>query len=66
MITSRADVVEVADEAAESIEVKPSANRKCERCWHYRSDVGNDSNHPLICSRCAANLFGTGEKREFV
>lgn len=66
MITSRADVVEVSDEAAEAITVRPSANRKCERCWHYRDDVGSDPAHPLICPRCAANLFGFGEKRRFV
>ena len=36
---------------------------KCERCWHYRSDVGSDPAHPTICSRCTANLFGSGEPR---
>ena len=66
MITSRADVVEVSDKAAESITVKPSASRKCERCWHYRADVGSNPEHPLLCPRCAANLFGAGEKRRFV
>ena len=66
MITSRADVIEVSDPASETITVKPSQYQKCERCWHYRSDVGADPKHPLICARCAANLFGNGEKREFV
>ena len=66
MITSRADVIEVSDPASETITVKPSQYQKCERCWHYRSDVGTDPKHPLICARCAANLFGNGEKREFV
>ena len=37
--------------------------RKCERCWHYRSDVGHDPAHPTICGRCTANLFGAGEPR---
>ena len=66
MITSRAEVIEVADSDAESITVKPSAYRKCERCWHYRSDVGSDAKHPQLCARCAENLFGNGEKRRFV
>ncbi len=66
MITSRADVIEVSDPASETITVKPSQYQKCERCWHYRSDVGADPKHPLICARCAANLFGNGENREFV
>ena len=66
MITSKADVIEVKDEKDESIIVKPSSFEKCDRCWHYRSDVGSDSKHPHLCARCAANLFGEGEKREFV
>jgi len=29
------------------------ANRqKCERCWHWETDVGSNSEHPTICSRC--------------
>lgn len=66
MITSRAEVIEVADNTEESITVKPSAYQKCERCWHYRSDVGSDTQHPQLCARCAENLFGQGEKRRFV
>jgi isoleucyl-tRNA synthetase len=43
--------------------VTPSAQRKCERCWHYRADVGHDAAHPALCGRCTANLFGGGETR---
>jgi isoleucyl-tRNA synthetase len=46
-----------------SIKVQPSANPKCERCWHWRADVGADSMHPGLCARCVANLFGDGEPR---
>ncbi len=66
MITSRADVTEVANEQQESITVTPSRYLKCDRCWHYRDDVGSDPKHPQICKRCATNLFGNGEKRDFV
>ena len=45
------------------IGVAPSPHPKCERCWHYRADVGRDSAHPDICGRCVANLFGAGEPR---
>lgn len=45
------------------IEVSPSPHTKCDRCWHYRADVGADPAHPTICGRCVSNLFGTGEKR---
>ncbi len=49
--------------AALRIDVAPSSATKCERCWHYRDDVGSDAAHPTICGRCASNLFGAGEVR---
>ncbi|HZE90850.1 MAG TPA: zinc finger domain-containing protein [Rhizobacter sp.] len=36
---------------------------KCDRCWHYRDDVGHDPAHPTICGRCTSNLYGAGERR---
>ena len=48
-----------------SIQVSPASAAKCERCWHYRSDVGHDASHPTICARCTSNLFGAGEERRF-
>ena len=47
------------------IKASASTHAKCERCWHYRPDVGADAAHPTICGRCTSNLFGEGEKREF-
>jgi isoleucyl-tRNA synthetase len=64
LITSRATVTPVAAGAEESIRVRASAHPKCERCWHYRADVGSDRRHPTLCGRCLANLFGPGEPRE--
>jgi isoleucyl-tRNA synthetase len=26
--------------------------QKCERCWHWETDVGVNSEHPTICGRC--------------
>ena len=46
------------------IHVTPSRAGKCERCWHYRDDVGHDCLHPTICARCTLNLFGAGETRK--
>ncbi|MDO5532078.1 isoleucine--tRNA ligase [Sutterella sp.] len=48
-----------------SITVRASDAQKCERCWHYVPGVGTVAEHPTICPRCAANLFGAGEKRLF-
>jgi isoleucyl-tRNA synthetase len=59
-ITSRATL---DSDAALAVTVTPSGATKCERCWHYRDDVGHDAAHPTICARCTANLFGDGEAR---
>jgi isoleucyl-tRNA synthetase len=59
-ITSRATVRAGAEFA---VEVRASDAVKCERCWHWRDDVGNDSAHPGLCGRCTSNLFGAGEAR---
>jgi isoleucyl-tRNA synthetase len=60
MITSQAKLIRNANAG---IVVDASAHRKCERCWHYRADVGHDPAHPDICGRCLSNLFGAGEPR---
>jgi isoleucyl-tRNA synthetase len=62
LITSRAALAEVPGDAIE-VKVAASAQPKCERCWHYRPDVGADPRHPTICARCVANLEGPGESR---
>ena len=61
-ITSAMSVV-----AGDAMAVKVSASQdtKCERCWHWRADVGADATHPTLCGRCVSNLFGAGEVREF-
>jgi isoleucyl-tRNA synthetase len=55
--------VTLAAGEALAITVSPSTAQKCERCWHYRDDVGHDPAHPTICGRCTSNLFGEGETR---
>ena len=34
------------------IAVQPASGRKCERCWTISESVGQDSEHPNLCSRC--------------
>ncbi|TCP15484.1 isoleucyl-tRNA synthetase [Crenobacter luteus] len=60
LIVSRADVKQGAQTR---VSVTPSAHAKCERCWHYRADVGSRADHPTICGRCADNVAGRGEVR---
>jgi len=61
-ITSVADVSPSPDDGI-MIEVQASQDPKCERCWHYRPDVGSERSHPTICGRCVKNLNGPGEVR---
>ncbi|WP_313295229.1 isoleucine--tRNA ligase [Diaphorobacter sp.] len=63
LIVSR---VELKAGDALAVEVKPSADTKCDRCWHYQPDVGQNAEHPTLCGRCVSNLYGTGETRSFV
>jgi isoleucyl-tRNA synthetase len=32
--------------------VSKADGQKCERCWHWETDVGSDPEHPTICARC--------------
>ena len=65
LITSAATVEQVASEAEEAVVVTPSTYVKCERCWHYRADVGSHADHAGLCGRCVSNLFGAGEVRKY-
>ncbi|MFN4065217.1 MAG: class I tRNA ligase family protein, partial [Parazoarcus communis] len=62
-MTSIATLSQADTADAEQIIATPSALHKCERCWHYTDDVGQNADHPTICGRCASNLFGEGEQR---
>jgi isoleucyl-tRNA synthetase len=48
-----------------SLYAHASTHPKCERCWHYRADVGANQEHATICARCVQNLFGDGEPRHY-
>ena len=32
---------------------------KCERCWHWETDVGRSAEHPTICGRCGQAVATT-------
>ena len=65
MITSSAKVYRAVSDVEQKIVVTASAHVKCDRCWHYRADIGLDKAHPQICGRCVSNLFGAGEVRTY-
>jgi isoleucyl-tRNA synthetase len=42
--------------------VTHAEGKKCERCWHWETDVGSDPSHPTICKRCiGAVTAGSGK-----
>ncbi|MEP7184058.1 MAG: isoleucine--tRNA ligase [Betaproteobacteria bacterium] len=65
LITSAARLERAERGGTLAIAVNPSAGEKCERCWHWRADVGADPGHPALCGRCVANLHGAGEPRAY-
>jgi len=55
-----------SDGAEYFVEVKKSNHEKCVRCWHLREDIGENKQHPELCSRCVSNLpDGPGEQRQY-
>jgi len=65
MITSGATVQRANTEAEQRIEVLVSTHAKCERCWHYRADIGRNAQHATLCARCVSNLEGANEGRRY-
>ncbi|EGT3622241.1 isoleucine--tRNA ligase [Morganella morganii] len=74
LLTSQADVkpLSAAPESAVNSELAglrigfgKAEGSKCPRCWHYTTDIGQDSEHPELCGRCVTNVAGNGEERKF-
>ena len=43
---------DTADDEIFRFEVFKADGQKCERCWHWETDVGSNPEHPTICGRC--------------
>lgn len=52
------DAGEFKGEQPVGVTVAHAAGGKCERCWTYSDTVGNDSEHPTLCARCAGIIKG--------
>ncbi|EMD0831610.1 isoleucine--tRNA ligase [Morganella morganii] len=74
LLTSQAEVkpLSAAPESAVNSELDglrigfgKAEGSKCPRCWHYATDIGQDSEHPELCGRCVTNVAGNGEERKF-
>ena len=53
-IVSEVEIVENSSEL--EIKIEKAEGEKCERCWVISKTVGENSEHPTLCSRCCGNL----------
>ena len=54
--TPAAEVLAEASEGGISVRIARADGQKCERCWHYETDIGQHAAHPSLCGRCVAVL----------
>jgi len=64
-VASDSNSEESAAAADLKVTIDVADGTKCVRCWHIRSDVGTDSEHPELCARCVTNVAGSGEVRHY-
>src|SRR5205807_740710 len=49
------------------IEISPADGKKCERCWNFSTQVGDDPEYPTVCERCSVALkeiFATSPQKK--
>ena len=51
-----AEVLAEASEAGLTVRIAKATGEKCERCWHYETDIGQHTSHPTLCGRCVTVL----------
>ncbi len=51
--TAASEVVELTGVEELSVTIDRAAGEKCQRCWMYNPQVGQDEAHPDLCPRCA-------------
>ena len=39
-----------------NVQVSQAEGKKCERCWNYSTQVGEDKTYSSVCERCSAVL----------
>jgi isoleucyl-tRNA synthetase len=64
-LDQRPDDAADTDLAGLAVRIAASPWPKCTRCWHHRTDVGANAEHPELCGRCVENVAGDGEQRRF-
>jgi isoleucyl-tRNA synthetase len=56
---SQLEIVSGPDDPAK-ITVARADGQKCERCWHWETDVGSNATHPTLCGRCVRAVSTRG------
>ncbi len=41
----------------DQVSVTKADGQKCERCWHWETDIGQNAEHPTLCGRCVEAVF---------
>jgi isoleucyl-tRNA synthetase len=54
--TPPAAVLAETSEEGITVRIAKADGQKCERCWHFETDIGQHSSHPTLCGRCVAVL----------
>ncbi|MDB6065288.1 MAG: isoleucyl-tRNA synthetase [Pedosphaera sp.] len=49
---SQLEITATGEGSALTAMVTKADGQKCERCWHWETDVGSNPEHPTICARC--------------
>jgi isoleucyl-tRNA synthetase len=44
--------IELSETSDVTVTLTRADGKKCERCWHWETDVGSHPEHPTLCSRC--------------
>ena len=45
-----------------TVTVSKANGQKCERCWHWETDVGSNPAHPTICGRCVKAVSAAADR----
>jgi isoleucyl-tRNA synthetase len=59
-LTGRAVETRTNLSAPSPFEVTHADGQKCERCWHWETDVGQHADHPTLCGRCVEAVKAAG------
>jgi isoleucyl-tRNA synthetase len=49
-------LLQQAEAGGVRVSIARAEGQKCERCWHFETDIGTHASHPRLCGRCVAVL----------